>query len=66
MGIESTKIQMFTDKYRCDTCKTGYMEWKGMTLMSDPPQYPHICDKCGTEKTFIGIHYPCQSYREIE
>ncbi len=66
MGIESTKIQMFTDKYRCDECGEGFMERTGVVLTSNPPQYPHVCDKCGTEKTFTGIHYPCQNYREIE
>lgn len=24
----------------------------GIALLSNPPQYPHVCDTCGAKKTF--------------
>ena len=47
-------------------CKCGG-EFKpdGMCLMSNPPQYPHICLKCGERETFTS-KYPKLDYIEIE
>lgn len=36
-----------------------------MVLMSDPPQYPHKCNKCGTSATF-NKKYPSIEYEEID
>lgn len=37
----------------------------GMVLMSSPPQYPHICNKCGASVTF-NKKYPSIEYEEID
>lgn len=37
----------------------------GGMLATYPPQYPHICDKCGKQETFY-VSYPTIEYREVE
>ena len=44
----------------CDKCGTE-MEFEGKVLISDPPQYPHICPKCGTKK-IMEAQYPHIEY----
>ncbi len=38
----------------------------GIVYSSYPPQYPHVCDKCGTHSHILGKHYPLVSYEEVE
>lgn len=33
----------------------------GIVLTSNPPQYPHRCDRCRAEETFAR-EYPCLEY----
>jgi len=46
----------------CDKCKEGIMR-PNMQLMypTNPPQYPHICDKCGAVENFHTV-YPYQRF----
>lgn len=44
----------------CDNCCTE-MEFDGNVLMSDPPQFPHTCPKCG-KKQIMDAQYPHIEY----
>ena len=35
----------------------GFMKPTGVCLTSYPPQYPHVCDKCGTNAGYR-VSYP--------
>jgi hypothetical protein len=35
----------------------GRMRPTGLTLLTDPPRYPHKCTACGREETFL-VSYP--------
>lgn len=48
--------------YECDYCKSGWMIFDGMVLTSNPPQYPHTCEKCDHKKIFMK-HYPYTDFR---
>ena len=48
----------------CDKCG-GTMIPTGMCLMSNPPKYPHKCDKCGFEETY-NVSYPNIEFEEEE
>ena len=39
-----TEVKTFRVKLKCDC--GGDMIYNGMVLTSNPPLYPHICDKC--------------------
>lgn len=43
----------------------GEFEFMGTVLMSYPPQYPHVCNKCGKSENFMA-KYPTIEYREVE
>lgn len=44
----------------CDKCGTE-MEFEEKVLMSDPPQFPHVCPKCG-ERQIMNAQYPHIEY----
>lgn len=48
-----TRVKMYSVEYVCDECRKGVMQSTGITLTSNPPQYPHRCNKCGAEQTFM-------------
>lgn len=50
--------------YVCDKCGEGKYRPTGVTLMSNPPKFPHTCTLCGDTHTFYKI-YPCLEYEEI-
>jgi len=54
---EIKNIQMQSVDEPCPVCKQGYMRPTGVTLMSNPPQYPHKCTKCQYEQTY-SMRYP--------
>lgn len=51
------EVKTYIKDYTCDTCQEGAMRSTGETLMSDPPQYPHTCTKCGI-KMILRLSYP--------
>ena len=57
------RVKVYEIKYVCDECGLGNMERNGSVLMSDPPQYTHVCDNCGVFKTFRNVYYPHLDYR---
>ncbi|MFW6311365.1 MAG: hypothetical protein ACOC1K_03930 [Nanoarchaeota archaeon] len=42
---------------RCPVCKEGWMRPTGVVLTTQPPQYPHKCNKCNYEQTYQ-VRYP--------
>lgn len=56
----------FMVRLMCDKCGEGAMTPAGIQLLSNPPQYPHRCDKCGSETTIRGGKtYPQTEYEEV-
>ena len=49
----------------CDECKEGKMAPDGIMLFSDPPQYPHKCEKCGYKTNYL-FRYPFHRLVPIE
>ena len=49
-------MQTFKVDMECD-CGEGLMRPTGVTLMSNPAQYPHQCKVCGATKNFR-VSYP--------
>lgn len=58
MTEKATKVETFRIEYICDECGKDSMKWNGITLTSNPPQFPHRCPTCGADKTFMAVHYP--------
>lgn len=54
---EVRNIQMQSVDERCPVCKQGFMRPTGIVLMTNPPQYPHKCQKCDYEQTYP-MSYP--------
>lgn len=42
-----TEVTTLRVEWPCPDCEDGYMVADNMVLTSNPPQYPHACDKCG-------------------
>ena len=53
--VKAYRIELPCEKEGCDG---ALVSCSGMTLTSNPPQYPHKCTKCGKEKHILGITYP--------
>lgn len=49
--------------YLCDKCNEGMMRWTGVTLTSNPPWYPHRCEKCVFTENMTET-YPHIEYRD--
>lgn len=65
MAEEKRAVSVRTVEYVCDACGEGHMKPTCMCLPSNPPQYPHACDKCGECRTF-NVIYPRTEYRAAE
>lgn len=51
-------------KMKCDKCGEGYMKRSDNTvLLSNPPKYNHVCDKCGN-RTRYTKSYPCIEFED--
>jgi len=53
--IRNVNVQQADEK--CPVCGNGYMRPTGITLLSDPPQFPHQCNSCGYKQTY-SVRYP--------
>jgi hypothetical protein len=50
-------------KMICDKCGDGEMKPDGnIALLSDPPKYPHRCDKCSSTDSYTQ-RYPTVRYK---
>lgn len=46
--VKSIEIDM-----KCDKCGDAFMRYDGTgVLMSNPPQYPHVCSLCGNKENY--------------
>lgn len=52
------EVKTYQIDYICDTCNEGKMRPTGISFPTNPPQYPHVCDKCGAAQTFRNKIYP--------
>lgn len=63
--IKECKVEAYAEKYICDKCKEGEMLPTGENMwLSNPPKFPHRCNKCGFESAFIE-RYPTIKFRII-
>ena len=53
--VKAYRIELPCEEEGCDGMIEAYA---GAVLLSNPPQYPHKCTKCGKEKHVLGITYP--------
>ena len=54
--VKPVKVSLY-----CDKC-SGEMAPDGRMLTSNPPQYPHVCCKCGHVANVRGKTYPYIEY----
>jgi len=62
---EQHEAKVIIVDYICDVCKEGKMIPTGMVLSSYPPQYPHVCNKCGST-TNLKETYPTTRFVKVE
>lgn len=64
MGERTYEARTVGVDYICDACNTGVMEQTGVMLMTDPPQWPHKCNNCGTA-TNLWQKYPTVRWERL-
>lgn len=64
MAERRTEVKTFLIHLMCDKCEYGEMKPTASALLSHPPQYPHVCDKCGEKVNIHGGIYPRLTYEE--
>ena len=55
--ILSSPVSVVKDRLICD-CGGEIVRTDGGVRMSNPPQYPHECNKCGEHQYIRGESYP--------
>ncbi len=58
-----TEVRTFNVKLYCDC--GGEMGANGVTLNTNPPRHPHVCEHCDTVEVIEGEHYPRQETLEV-
>lgn len=53
--VREVKVKQVDEK--CPVCQNGWMRPTGIVLTSNPPQFPHKCQKCGYEQIY-SVRYP--------
>ena len=53
-----SKVETVLVEMVCEQCGEGMMVAKGDVLLSNPPQYRHICNNCGFTTYYTGVTYP--------
>jgi len=48
-----------------DNCGGEMVRGESIAFLTDPPQYPHVCGKCGYTTNFP-VSYPTTRFRQIE
>lgn len=61
MAEQCAESKILTVIMKCDVCKLGNMvvNPNAYVLATNPPQYEHICDKCGAKEYYPNV-YPTQ------
>ena len=60
-----TEVKPIQVTLQCDDCG-GEMKPTGTALMTSPPQYPHVCEKCGASSNIRAKTYPYIEYIKSE
>jgi len=58
MPKQREPVQAYIEDYICDVCGEGKMRNDGFSYDTNPPSYPHKCDKCGNVDKFCKVRYP--------
>ena len=61
---EEQKVETYYVRLYCEC--GGEMKPNGMSLMSNPPQYPHNCDRCGYKENISDKRYPLTIYKYVK
>lgn len=64
MQEKRVPVNTYLVRLMCDKCDGGEMKPTGECLTSNPPQYPHRCDKCGHMERVRGKTYPRLEHEE--
>lgn len=59
---ETKKVEVVTIDKKCPECTDGYMRPTEVCQLSNPPSYPHKCNKCEYKETFVDKIYPHLGY----
>lgn len=54
------EVKTFIVKYFCEPCATkggGEYKYTGRTMLTSPPKFQHVCDRCG-ERKLLSKQYP--------
>lgn len=69
MPEHTVPVETVLVNYRCDTqdCEGTVIQDPNQKIafMTDPIQFPHICDACGRQYTFTD-KYPKIAYRHVK
>lgn len=63
MKFIDSEVKAYERQYVCPHCDVGYLKNTGMALMSNPPQYVHICTHCDKTTNVRGEQYPKIIYK---
>lgn len=50
------EVKMLIVDMKCDKCNEGVMRPIGTYISSCPPQYPHVCNKCGYQENYESVY----------
>ena len=53
-----TQVRTYNVRLYCDCGEE--LAWNGLGLLTNPPQFPHTCPKCGFTTT-LPEHYPAET-----
>lgn len=66
MKEKRIEVRTYVVRLMCDKCDGGEMLPTGVSLPSNPPQFPHKCNKCGYEGApCIGRRYPRLEHEDV-
>ncbi len=59
------EVRLYLVDCACDECHEGKMRSTGTCYTTNPPLYPHSCNKCGHVEMYDKI-YPFQQVEPLE
>ena len=62
--LKRTQVKVFREELFCEC--GGTMTPSGMPLTTKPPQYPHVCEKCGKSEIVSGETYPRIVFEKVK
>lgn len=58
------RVVAYKEEMQCHICGYGKMISNGISLMSLPPKYQHVCNSCQWQDNYLK-RYPCTSFDAI-